>query len=361
MGCFAEMAAQTGIVAFLRFGKMVTESKKDPIKLLKLLDIFASLNKLRLDFNRLFGGKACAEIQNLTRDLIKRVIEGSCEIFWELLTQVELQRALSPPFDGGVPKLVSFITNYFLGIHRSWKQEKFHDRILTDAILDLIKALEQNFVTWSKAYQDTTLSFLFSMNTHWHLYKNLKGTKLGELLGEAWLKYHERSKDHYAANYLQESWAKLPVSLSRDGLILFSGGRAVARDMVKRRLKAFNAAFDEMYRKQSTWVIPDRELREKTCQSAVTVIVPVYRSYIQTYGPLVEQDSSASKYAKYTAQSLEMMIGSLFLQKGLDAVRFRSTTLHSSPNGKINNGNDVVTGGSVHRQYHTSPTTTIVA
>jgi len=76
MGCFSKIAAQTGILAFLQFGKTVTESKKDPIKLLKLLDIFASLNKLRLDFNRLFGGEACIEIQNLTRDLIKRVIDG---------------------------------------------------------------------------------------------------------------------------------------------------------------------------------------------------------------------------------------------------------------------------------------------
>ncbi|KAJ0458235.1 putative exocyst complex component Exo70, cullin repeat-like-containing domain superfamily [Helianthus annuus] len=104
-GCFANIAAQAGMLAFLQFGKTLTESKKDPIKLLKLLDIFASLNRLRLDFNRLFGGAACAEIQNLTRDLIKRVIEGASEIFWELLLQVELQRQAPPPPDGGVPRL----------------------------------------------------------------------------------------------------------------------------------------------------------------------------------------------------------------------------------------------------------------
>ncbi|KAJ6758746.1 EXOCYST SUBUNIT EXO70 FAMILY PROTEIN [Salix koriyanagi] len=99
MGCFSKIAAQAGFLAFLQFGKTVTESKKDPIKLLKLLDIFASLNKLRLDFNRLFGGAACMEIQNLTRDLIKRVIDGAAEIFWELLVQVELQRQIPPPPD----------------------------------------------------------------------------------------------------------------------------------------------------------------------------------------------------------------------------------------------------------------------
>ncbi|RWV92541.1 hypothetical protein GW17_00045071 [Ensete ventricosum] len=330
LSCFAEIAAHAGMLAFLRFGKTVTETRKDPIKLLKLLDIFATLNRLRLDFNRIFGGKACADIQNQTRDLIKRVIDGACEIFWELLHQVELQRQMPPPSDGAVPKLVTFVTDYcnkLLGeehlpvltqvliINGSWKKEKFQDSLLTDAILDIFKALEANFETWSKSYEDIPLSYLFAMNTHWHFYKNLNGTKLGELLGEAKLKEHEQYKDYYAAYFLRESWGKLPSLLSREGLILFSGGRGKARDLVKQRLKAFNKSFDEMYRKQSTWVISDKELREKLCHLIVQAIVPSYWSYMQNYGPLVEQDASASKYAKYTAQSLENMLSTLFLHK----------------------------------------------
>ncbi|KAK9099818.1 hypothetical protein Scep_023248 [Stephania cephalantha] len=348
MSCFAKIAAQAGILAFLQFGKMVTESKKDPIKLLKLLDIFASLNKLRLDFNRLFGGKACIEIQNLTRDLIKRVIDGACEIFWELLTQVELQRNTPPPADGGVPRIVTFITDYcnrllgndyrpilmqVLVIQRSWKHEKFQERLLMDAILQIIKAIEQNLETWSKAYDDSTLSCLFLMNNHWHFYKNLKGTKLGDLVGDNWLREHEQFKDYYAQMYLRDSWAKLPGLLSREGLIMFSGGRATARDLVKKRLKAFNETFDDMYKKQSNWVVSERDLREKTCQVAVQTIVPVYRSYMQNYGPLVEQDASSSKYAKYTAQSLEKMLTSLFQPK---LSKHGSFKVRQS-NGKVNN------------------------
>ncbi|KAL6956809.1 hypothetical protein U1Q18_030364 [Sarracenia purpurea var. burkii] len=349
MGCFAKIAAQAGILAFLQFGKTVADSKKDPIKLLKLLDIFASLNKLRLDFNRLFGGTACAEIQNLTRDLIKRVIEGACEIFWELLVQVELQRQTPPPSDGGVPRLVSFITDYsnrLLGedykpiltqalvIQQSWKQEKFQERVLTDELLNLIRAIELNLESWSKAYDDPLLSYIFMMNNHWHLYKHLKGTRLGSLLGDSWLREHEQYKEYYSACYLRESWGKLPAHLSREGLILFSGGRATARDLVKKRLKAFNEAFDEMYKKQSNLVVVEKDLREKTCQLIVQAIVPVYRSYMQNYGPLVEQDASASKYAKYTAQSLEKMISSLFQPRPVKYGSFNVRRL----SGKFSNG-----------------------
>uniref|UniRef100_A0A5B7ASY2 Exocyst subunit Exo70 family protein n=1 Tax=Davidia involucrata TaxID=16924 RepID=A0A5B7ASY2_DAVIN len=349
MGCFAKIAAQAGILAFLQFGKTVTESKKDPIKLLKLLDIFASLNKLRLDFNRLFGGTACAEIQNLTRDLIKRVIEGACEVFWELLVQVELQRQTPPPSDGSVPRLVSFITDYcnrllgddykpiltqVLVIERSWKHERFQERLLIDELLNLMKAIELNIETWSKAYEDAVLSHLFMMNNHWHLYKHLKGTKLGNLLGDPWLREHGQYKEYYSAIYLRESWGKLPALLSREGLILFSGGRATARDLVKKRLKAFNEAFDNMYNKHSNWVVSEKDLQEKTCQLIVQAIVPVYRSYMQNYGPLVEQDASASKYAKYTAQSLEKMLSSLFLPR---PVKYGSFKVRQS-SGKFNNG-----------------------
>ncbi|PKA51377.1 hypothetical protein AXF42_Ash002742 [Apostasia shenzhenica] len=346
-GCFAEIAAEAGILAFLRFGRTITESKKDPIKLLKLLDMFNSMNKLRLDFNRIFGGKACAEIQNQTRDLIKRVINDACEIFWELLVQVELQRPNLPPPDGAVPRLVSFITNYcnsllgedylpvltlVLVIQRSWEQKKFHEGLLTDAVLNIVKAVEANFENWSKGYDDVTLSYLFMMNTHWHFYKNLKGTRLGELLGGTWLREHEQYKDYYAAVFFRESWGKLPSLLSREGLILLSGGgRATARDLVKKRLKAFNDAFDEMYQKQASWVISDKDLREKTCHAVVQAIVPVYRSYMQNYGPLVEQDASASKYLKYTADGLEKMLGSLFQHKPERSMSSRPR--HS--NGKV--------------------------
>lgn len=350
MGCFAKIAAQAGMLAFLQFGKTVTDSKKDPIKLLKLLDIFASLNKLRLDFNRLFGGGACVEIQNLTRDLIKSVIDGAAEIFWELLIQVQLQRQNPPPPDGSVPKLVSFITDYcnkLLGddykpiltqvliIHRSWKHEKFQEKLLINEVLEITKAIELNLETWIKAYKDASLANLFAMNNHWHLYKSLKGTKLGVLLGDPWLKDHEQYKEYYATVFLRDSWGKLPSHLSREGLILFSGGRATARDLVKKRLKTFNEAFDEMYQQQSNWIVLDKDVRQKICHQIVQAVVPVYRSYMQNYGPLVEQDASSSKYAKYSVQTLEKMLMSLFQPKPLKYGSFKGTRQLSE---KFNNG-----------------------
>ncbi|XP_041022461.1 exocyst complex component EXO70A1-like [Juglans microcarpa x Juglans regia] len=349
LDCFARIVAQAGILAFLQFGKTVTESRKDPNKLLRLLDIFASLNKLRLDFNRLFGGAACVEIQNFTRDLIRSVIDGAAEMFSELLCQVELQKHTPPPPDGSVPRLVIIIIDYcnkllgdgyksiliqVLVIHQSWKREKFQEKLLVNEVLKIIKAIELNLETWMNVYEDINLSNFFAMNNHWHLYKHLKGTQVGDLLGDSWLKEHEQYKDYYATVFLRDSWGKLPNHLSREGLLLFSGGHATARDLVKKRLKAFNEAFDDMYKKQSNWVVLEEDLRERTCQVIVQAVVPVYRSYMQNYGPLVEQDASSSKYAKYTVQNLEKMLMSLFQPKPRRYGSFKGR----QPSEKFNNG-----------------------
>ncbi|KAJ0008438.1 hypothetical protein Pint_30509 [Pistacia integerrima] len=340
MRCFEKIAAQSGILSFLQFGMNVTESKKNPLKLLKLLEIFSVLDSLRVDINLLFGGDACLEIKNLTRDLVKRVVDGVCEVFWELPLQVELQRQISPPINGTVPRLVSFVTDYsnqllgedyrpiltqVLVIHQSWKQEKFEKGLLTSQIYNIIKEIALNLDAWSSSYEDNTLSYLFMMNNHCH-FCNLKGTELGEMLGDSWLKAHEQYRDYYVGLYVRESWGNIFA-------LLRQGRKSNARDSAKKRLKAFNEAFDYMYKKQSFWVVADKSLREKICNLVVQAFVPVYRSYLQSYGVLVEQDVSASKNVKYSVYNLEKMLSSMFQPK----LRKYGSSRHFEFIGKIKN------------------------
>jgi exocyst complex protein 7 len=312
MRCFAKIAAQSGLLAFLQFGKHVTaSSNKNAIKMLKLLDMFASLDNLRLDFNRLFCGEDCTEIQNQTRDLIRRIVDGACQIFWQLPLQVELQRRGSPPSDGSLPRQVSFVTSYcnqllgdkyrpimaqVLVIHHSWKQESYEEDLISYQVCKIMKAIGVNLDRWSKAYEDISLSYLFMMNNHCH-FCNLKGTSLGDVMGDSWLKAHGQYTDYYAALYLRESWGNLVTLVSQKGL---------QTDLVNKRLKAFNEAFDERYKKQSKWIICNENLRNKVCQHLEQAILPAYQSYMQNYRLLVEQD------VKYSVQNLEKLLSCMF-------------------------------------------------
>ncbi|XP_030461698.1 exocyst complex component EXO70A1 isoform X1 [Syzygium oleosum] len=327
--CFAMIASHAGLAAFLQFGNKFTESKKSPDKLLNLLKVFAVLDDLRSDFTQLFGTKACTEIQTLTRALIRNVVHGAWEIFWELSYQVELQRQSPPPSDGSVPLLVSFVTEYcnqllgdmyrptmiqVLVIHKSWKHEKYQEGLFTNQIYNVVKEIGLNLDAWSKAYHDRTLSFLFMMNNHHH-FCNLKGTKLGDMMGESWLRAHEQYKDSFSTLYLKESWGKLLAPITQAATNLTAEEELIDRDLLKKRLKAFNEAFDDMYKKQYNWIISDEDLREKMSQRVVQAIVPIYGSYIKKYRTSFTPDDSANRYIKHSVQSLENMLGSLFQPK----------------------------------------------
>ncbi|KAK4269567.1 hypothetical protein QN277_022708 [Acacia crassicarpa] len=325
-GCFAKIALESKILSFLQFGKDVTESKTDPIKLLKLLEVFSVLKDLRLKFNKLFSGEACEEIRTVTKDLISRVINGACEIFWQLPAQVKLQRPSSPPSDGSVPRLVSFVAGYcnellgdtyrplltqVLEIHLSWKNEAYEEGIIFSQVFCIVKEIAVNLDAWSKAHEDINLSYIFMMNNHCH-FQNLKDTMLGNMMGDSWLKAHEQYKDYYAALYLRHTWGKLLPILNKKETLSVSVSVAVSSSDMAKRLNSFNVAFDEMYKRQSNWVISDETLREKVRKQIVEGIVPSYRSFMKNYSLTMENDEKAMKYVEYTEQKLEKMLCSLF-------------------------------------------------
>lgn len=318
MSCFVEIAARSEISRFLQFGKRVTESRKSPDKLLNLLDMFSVLDDLRPDFTWLFGGVSCEEIQTQTRDLIKRVVEGSWDIFWELSYQVELQRLSPPPSDGAVPELVSFVTKYcnrLLGnvyrpaliktmeIHQSWKREKYQEGLFTNQIYSLVKEIGLNLDTWAKAYEDRSLSWLFMMNNHGH-FGDLRGSKLGDMMGDSWLRAHEQYRDQYAALYVEEIWGKLSAPLEEEY-------------PSQRRLRCFNEVLEEAYEKQGEWSVANERLREKVRASAMEAVLPAYRDYLRRYRAISGDEFivGGREEIKYSVQEVEEMIGSLFEPK----------------------------------------------
>ncbi|KAF3634383.1 putative WRKY transcription factor [Capsicum annuum] len=351
MDCFAKIAVQSGIHSFIKFGNTITKGKKEAIKLLKLLEMFAALNKLRSNFNRLFSGRACGEIQTQTRDLVKRVVNGTCEIFWELSLQVELQRPTSPPVDGSVPRLVNFVTEYcnqlledeywstlvqVVEIHQGWNNENFGKELLVNEMQNIVTVIGLNLETWTKRYEDVPLSYFFLMNNHWYLFKYTRGTKLGEIMGHEWITGHEEYMEYYETHFLKESWGKLPSLLSEEGLVLFPGGRAIDRQLVKKRLKEFTESFDEIYKKQSSWELCDKGLRWRVCQNVLHVVVPSYINYLEKYMPSIEFEvaSTTDQHIKYTAKTLVNMITCLFEPK---VGNYGSSTKCTELSGKLNN------------------------
>ncbi|XP_074289472.1 exocyst complex component EXO70A1-like [Silene latifolia] len=364
--CFANITEKSGFLGLLKFGCRITETKKDAIKLLKLLEIFEMLDKLRVDFNVLFGSKECSEIQNLTRDLIKKVVYSACEIFKELSLQVELQRSTMVPssFDASIPRLVTFVTSYcimllddnyrlilcqILSIHQIWTQNKTHKGVLREELQKIVETMEINLETWAKTLQESSFSYFFLMNNYSYLHELFQQSVIGDFMGEKWLTVYEKKMEIYTEEYLKQSWGKLASILSEKDLVLFSPGRSATQDLVKKRLREFNDKFEEMYKEHFEWIVSDHGLRERACQVIIQAVVPTYRWYLHNYRYLAETGSSPGKYVKYSVTSLEAMLSSLFQPK-MTRLRRTNSSRSSQLIGKLRN--------AVASQFRVAPITT---
>ncbi|KAL5976494.1 hypothetical protein ACLOJK_020827 [Asimina triloba] len=105
------------------------------------------------------------------------------------------------------------------------------------------------------------------------------------------------------------------------------GGSGVSRQLVKDRFKAFNMQFEELHQRQSTWAVPDAELRESLRLAVAEVLLPAYRSFVKRFAPLIENGKSPQKYNKYTADDLDRLLGEFFEGKTWNEPRAPSPEL----------------------------------
>ncbi|KAI5053954.1 hypothetical protein GOP47_0031152 [Adiantum capillus-veneris] len=223
--------------------------------------------------------------------------------------------------------------NKVLIIYRSWK-DNFQDKtstetLLSKAVLSVMNAILLNVNEWAKYFkEDPVLYHLFLCNNFWYLAVNCQASEFKVLLGESWLKEQQQQDEINISMYMKEGWAKIIHHLNIPGVTTLTGSRATARDLLKTKIKAFNAAFEELYQMHVKRILVDAELRERIGIKVVKLVVPTYRTYLQNYGPLLEQDGTKSKYVKYSAQSLERILGSLF--------QGRSERILSGPDKKLN-------------------------
>lgn len=104
--------------------------------------------------------------------------------------------------------------------------------------------------------------------------------------------------------------------LNREGLQGSSSSK-YSRDLVRQRLRAFNAAFDATIETHSKWIIPEQNLRDGTIAAITQMVVPAYRSFLGTFGPVLEgRLRDTDKYIKYSPEIMETILGDLFTGSG---------------------------------------------
>ncbi|PIN14527.1 hypothetical protein CDL12_12840 [Handroanthus impetiginosus] len=170
----------------------------------------------------------------------------------------------------------------------------------------LISILECNLGDKSKLYKDESLQHLFLMNNIHYMAEKVKNSELRTLLGDEWIRKHNWKFQQHAMNYERATWSSI-LALLRDEGIQNPGSNSISRTILKERLQSFYLAFEEVYKSQTGWSIPDGQLRDDLRISTSLKVIQAYRTFVGRHINHISE-----KHIKYTADDLEDYILDLF-------------------------------------------------
>lgn len=334
--CFSELAKGATMQLF-NFSEAIAISRRSPEKLFKILDLYETLSELLPDIEMVFSDELCANVKTQASEILTRLGEAARGIFTEFENAIQRETSRTPIPGGTIHPITRYVMNYisFISDYKETLMKLIVNKpsqtskLLPEGLIDLIGEydkgsdsddqsvlslhlvwttliLQNNLEGKSKVYKDISLSHIFLMNNVHYIVQKVKGSDLRALIGDDWLRKHSGKVRQYATNYQRATWMKVLSCLRDEGLHVggsFSSG--VSKTALKERFKSFNAAFEEVHRSQSTWIVPDAQLREELRISIAEKLLPAYRSFFGRFKNHLESGRHSEMYIKYSPEDLE--------------------------------------------------------
>ncbi|KMZ64831.1 exocyst subunit exo70 family protein F1 [Zostera marina] len=348
--CFTE-TAKGCVKQLLNFAEAIAIGHRSSEKLFRILTMYDALSDVGPDLQILFGADSLDSICVEAEGILHELGDAAKGTFVEFENQVknESSRKLMP--GGEIHPVTRYVMNYIkLAVDYSGSlnalleetggEEDYDDQTGDYNVNDkdgfsgsmsplgrrlrmLISYLEMNLEEKSKLYEDRALKYIFLMNNILYIVKKVKDSDIRALLGDQWIRRRRGLVRQYSTGYLRASWTKVLACLRDEG-IGGGGGGSVSKVALKERFKNFNVAYDEIYRIQSTWKVPDPQLREELRIQISEMVIPAYRSFLGRYAFHLEGVRHVGKYIKYTLDDLESHVTDLF--EGSSHLRRKSSS-----------------------------------
>ncbi|KAI5065536.1 hypothetical protein GOP47_0020231 [Adiantum capillus-veneris] len=335
------------VMQLLGFAEAIAISRRSPEKLFKILDMYETLSELLPVIDDIFSDELCMGIRKESKRTVLRLGEAGRGIFAEFENAIQRESSKIPVPGGAIHPLTRYVMNYIwllfcyvgplnrllgdkkkeppevVGLENHASTLYFYegdgksraDQLspLGVQIVWLMVLLECNLDGKSKLYKEIALTYLFLMNNVHYIVQKVKKCELASLVGKEWVEKQSSQVRQHATNYLRLSWKKLLNFLQEEGLHV-SGTffRGVSKSMLKDRLKCFNSLFEELHRTQSSWSVPDPELREELRISIEEKVIPAYRSFLIRHQSSLNSGRGRQKYIKYSPEDLERCLRDLF-------------------------------------------------
>ena len=202
-------------------------------------------------------------------------------------------------------------------------------------IADVLEALVQNIDAKSKFYKKgQSLTQLFLLNNYFYISKSVRTTPgLLELINgpdsasapanNLNSAVYERPLKQNVDLY-QDNW-KSCVEHLMDVTYVHDGGvqqvlNSNQRQMVKDKFKNFNHDFDELWKTQKQYSIPDMDLRAMVLKDVHQILIPMYDKFLAKYASsgagagatTMEFTKNLQKYIRYDVSMIKDMVNQFF-------------------------------------------------
>ncbi|KAK8511359.1 hypothetical protein V6N13_013773 [Hibiscus sabdariffa] len=325
--CFLEISKAT-ILCLLNFGEAIAMGPHQPEKLLRLLDMYETLADLLRDIDTLFSEEASSFVRLQFHVLLERFGVSSIAAFEAFQVAISSNGSLYPFPGGGVHPLNKYVMNYIsmlpeycntLNLLLKDQHVDVADQVtdpdngpnlslstscpMSCHLRSITSSLESNLYRKSQLYKDEALQHIFLMNNIHYLVQKVKGSELRLFFGDEWIRKHNGKFQQHANNYERATWSSVICFLKDDN----PGSSPVLKSTFKEQCRGFSIAFEEVYKTQTSWCIPDPQLREDLRISTSLKVVLAYRTFLGRNPAHIED-----KCVKHTVEHVEKQLLDLF-------------------------------------------------
>ncbi|GMN22450.1 hypothetical protein TIFTF001_045657, partial [Ficus carica] len=333
--CFSEIVGE-GATWLFRFPEFVAKCKKSPEKMFRTLDLYAAISDLWSGIESIFSFDSTSSIRALAVNSLIKLGDSVRMIFADFDSAIQKDLSKTPVPGGGIHPLTRYVMNYVvfladyseilavifagypLSVQSPLPDSYFGSLESTDVASSsisvrfvwLVLVLLCKLDGKAEFYKDVALSYLFLANNLQYVVVKVRNSNLRFLLCEDWVAKHGEKVKNYAVNYERVGWGKVYSSLPEDPTA------DISSEQTKQCFLRLNGSFEEAYRKQTTWIVPDPKLRDEIKISVARRLVPAYRAFYEKHRVGFNRECGSESLVRYLPENLDNYLSDLFFGAG---------------------------------------------
>ncbi|KAK6933258.1 Exocyst complex subunit Exo70, C-terminal [Dillenia turbinata] len=354
--CFTHICKEGGLT-LLHFPEQVAKSKKTADKIFRLMDLYELLTDLMPEIESIFSFQSTLPVRSQGYSSITKLGDSIQAILHDFETSIQKDHSKTPVLGGGIHPLtrsscefITRISDYALVLSKIVSESPTPSKFpmptsyfstpspnsspyaaastrLAWMILVLLCKLE----TKAELYKDVSLSYIFLANNLHFVVSAVCSSSLEHLLGDDWIAKQQKKVKQYVVNYEATAWDRVLNSIPDDESALTLSNRQISECFLR-----FNSLFEELYRKQTSWIVDDAKLREEIKVLVASKLVVGYRRFYMKCKEIMREETGMEAVVRFAPEDLENHLSYLF--RGTAVSGSSSSSASSGSSSPVSSG-----------------------